>query len=162
MFLIIFLRRKALEITLRAIKRTQIPISVLGTALAMLSKVDKAPFEIAFENFPIHGNVRIRAKIPPEGDPSTGYLFGFLELCPCGKHSLDCVIFGVFSSRIHKNKTILLGNIHFTIQLIDAFFAAKPHWQLVLAIGYTSTLATQTAIILPQIWSSLLFRDAPR
>ena len=42
-----------------------------------------------------------------------------MELCPCGKHSLDCVIFGVFSSRIHKNKTILLGNIHFTIQLID-------------------------------------------
>ena len=48
-----------------------------------------------------------------------GSLGGFLELCPCGKHSLDCVIFGVFSSRIHKNKTILLGNIHFTIQLID-------------------------------------------
>ena len=61
--MIIFFGRKALEITLRAIKRTQIPISVLGTALAMLSKVDKTPFEIAFENFPIHGNVRIRAKI---------------------------------------------------------------------------------------------------
>ena len=119
MRLIIFLRRKALEITLRAIKRTQIPISVLGTALAMLSKVDKTPFEIAFENFPIHGSVRIRAKIPPEGDPSTGYLFGFLKFCPCGKCSLDCAIHRVFSSRIHKNKAILLGDVHFAIKLID-------------------------------------------
>ena len=119
MRLIIFLRRKALEIPLRAIKRTQVPISVLGTALTMLSKVNKAPFEIAFENFPIHGNMGIRAKIPPEGESSAGYLFGFLKFCPCGKCSLDCAIHRVFSSRIHKNKAILLGDVHFAIKLID-------------------------------------------
>ena len=119
MFLIIFLRREALEITIRAIKRTQIPISVLGATLPILSEIDKYPFEVTIENLPVDVNMRIRPKIPPEGESAMGCLGGFLELCPCGKHSLDCVIFGVFSSRIHKNKTILLGNIHFTIQLID-------------------------------------------
>ena len=119
MLLIIFFGRKALEIPLRAIKRTQIPISVLGTALTMLSKVNKAPFEIAFENFPIHGNMGIRAKIPSEGESSAGYLFGFLKFCPYGKCSLDCAIHRVFSSRIHKNKAILLGDVHFAIKLID-------------------------------------------
>jgi hypothetical protein len=118
-FLIIFLRRKALEITLRAIKRTQIPISMFGTALTMFPKVDKAPIEVASKNFPVHGNIGIRSKIPPEGEPSAGYLFGFLKFCPCGKRSLDCVILGMFSSRIHKNKTIILGNIHFAVKLIN-------------------------------------------
>jgi hypothetical protein len=118
-FLIIFLRREALEITIRAIKRTQIPISVLGATLPILSEIDKYSFEVTIENLPVDVNMRIRPKIPPEGESAMSSLGGFLELCPCGKHSLDCVIFGVFSSRIHKNKTILLGNIHFTIQLID-------------------------------------------
>jgi hypothetical protein len=120
MRLIILLRRKALEITLRAIKRTQIPISMFGTALTMFPKVDKAPIEVASKNFPVNGNIGIRSKIPPEGEPSAGYLFGFLKFCPCGKRSLDCVILGMFSSRIHKNKAILLGDVHFAIKLIDS------------------------------------------
>jgi hypothetical protein len=117
--LIIFFGRKALEIPLRAIKRTQVPISVLGTALTMLSKVNKAPFEIAFENFPIHGNMGIRAKIPPEREALMCCFGGFLKFRPCGKCSLDCAIHRVFSSRIHKNKAILLGDVHFAIKLID-------------------------------------------
>ena len=119
MRLIIFLRRKALEITLRAIKRTQIPISVLGATLPILSEIDKYSFEVTIENLPVDVNMRIRPKIPPEGEPSVGYLFGFLKFCPCGKRSLDRVVFRAFSSRIHKNKTILLGDVHFAIKLID-------------------------------------------
>jgi hypothetical protein len=118
-FLIIFLRREALEITIRAIKRTQIPISVLGATLPILSEIDKYSFEVTIENLPVDVNMRIRPKIPPEGEPSVGYLFGFLKFCPCGKRSLDCVVFRAFSSRIHKNKTILLGDVHFAIKLID-------------------------------------------
>jgi hypothetical protein len=119
MRLIIFFWREALEITIRAIKRTQIPISVLGATLPILSEIDKYSFEVTVENLPVDVNMRIRPKIPPEGESAMGSLGGFLELCPCGKRSLDRVILGVSSSRIHKNKTILLGNIHFTIQLID-------------------------------------------
>jgi hypothetical protein len=117
-FLIIFLRREALEITIRAIKRTQIPISVLGATLPILSEIDKHPFEVTIENLPVDVNMRIRPKIPPEGEPSVGYLFGFLKFCPWGKRSLDCAVFMAFSSRIHKNKTILLGDVHFAIKLI--------------------------------------------
>jgi hypothetical protein len=117
--LIIFFGRKALEIPLRAIKRTQVPISVLGTALTMLSKVNKAPFEIAFENFPIHGNMGIRAKIPPEGESSMCCFGGLLKCRPCGKRSLDRVILGVFCSRIHKNKAIILDDIHFAVKLVN-------------------------------------------
>ena len=117
--MIIFLRREALEITIRAIKRTQIPISVLGATLPILSEIDKYSFEVTIENLPVDVNMRLRPKIPPEGEPSAGYLFGFLKFCPCGKCSLDCAIHRVFSSRIHKNKAILLGDVHFAIKLID-------------------------------------------
>lgn len=64
--MIIFLGRKALEIALGAIKRTQIPISMFRTALTMFPKVDKAPLEVPSKNFPVHGNIGIRSKIPPE------------------------------------------------------------------------------------------------
>jgi hypothetical protein len=118
-FLIIFLRREALEITIRAIKRTQIPISVLGATLPILSEIDKDSFEVTIENLPVDVNMRIRSKIPPEGESAMGCLGGFLELCPCEKSSLDCVILRVLSSRIHKNMAILIGDVHFAIKLID-------------------------------------------
>jgi hypothetical protein len=118
-FLIIFLRREALEITIRAIKRTQIPISVLGATLPILSEIDKYSFEVTIENLPVDVNMRIRPKIPPEGEPSVGYLFGFLKFCPCGKRSLDRVILGVFCSRIHEKKAIILDDIHFAVKLVN-------------------------------------------
>ena len=61
--MIIFLRREALEITIRAIKRTQIPISVLGATLPILSEIDKYSFEVTIENLPVDVNMRIRPKI---------------------------------------------------------------------------------------------------
>ena len=117
--MIIFLRRKALEITLRAIKRTQIPISVLGATLPILSEIDKYSFEVTIENLPVDVNMRIRPKIPPEGESAMGSLGGFLELCPCGKRSLDRVILGVFCSRIHEKKAVILDDIHFAVKLVN-------------------------------------------
>ena len=117
--MIIFFGRKALEIPLRAIKRTQVPISVLGTALTMHSKVNKAPFEIAFENFSIYVNMGIWSKIPPEREASMCCFGGLLKCRPCGKRSLDRVILGVFCSRIHEKKAIILDDIHFAVKLVN-------------------------------------------
>ena len=65
MVLIIFLRRQALEVTVWTTKWAQIPVSVFGATLPMLSKVDKASFKVPAENFSIYVNMGIWSKIPP-------------------------------------------------------------------------------------------------
>ena len=117
--MIIFLRREALEVTVWTTKWAQIPVSVFGATLPMLSKVDKASFEVPAENFSIYVNMGIWSKIPPEREASMCCFGGLLKCRPCGKRSLDRVILGVFCSRIHEKKAIILDDIHFAVKLVN-------------------------------------------
>ena len=116
--LIILLRRETLEITVWTDKWAQVPVSMLWTTLPIVSEVDKAPFEVAVENFTIYGGMGIRSPKPPEGKSAASDNRGLLKSCPSRKSALDRVVLWMFSSRILEKKSIFLDDIHISVKLI--------------------------------------------